>query len=110
MPTPVSVTDTSTSPSTRAVRTSMRPPSGVNLMASERKFSTTWRTLRSSAHTKPTSSPVAEWRAMPRRVARSRTSITALSTAAGRWKSDSSNAPPDSRLVDIDGKTKLTLD
>src|SRR5713226_4101826 len=39
MPTPVSLTDTSTDPSTGTARTSIRPPSGVNLIAFDNKFS-----------------------------------------------------------------------
>ena len=40
MPTPVSLTDTSTTPSTGTARTSIRPPSGVNLIALDRRFRT----------------------------------------------------------------------
>src|SRR5215510_870974 len=46
---PVSLTETSTSPSFGTALMSMRPPSGVNLMAFDKRFRTTWRTLRSSA-------------------------------------------------------------
>ena len=49
MPIPVSLTETSTDPSFATAPTSMRPPSGVNLIAFDKRFRTTWRTLRSSA-------------------------------------------------------------
>ena len=38
MPTPVSVTDTSTAPSRGRARTSIRPPSGVNFTALDSRF------------------------------------------------------------------------
>jgi hypothetical protein len=46
---PVSVTATSTVPSTSAARTSMLPPSAVNFTAFERRFRRTCLTLRWSA-------------------------------------------------------------
>src|SRR5262245_28325466 len=49
MPTPESLTETSTNPSFGVAATSIRPPSGVNLIALDNKFSTTCRTFRSSA-------------------------------------------------------------
>src|SRR5262245_48868486 len=49
MPTPVSLTDTSTNPSFGPAATSIRPLSGVNLIAFDSRFKTTWRTFRSSA-------------------------------------------------------------
>src|SRR3989475_3232003 len=49
MPIPVSLTDTSTDPSRGTAPTSMRPPSGVNLIAFESRFNTTCRIFRSSA-------------------------------------------------------------
>src|SRR5262245_43456387 len=51
MPTPLSLTETSTDPSTGTARTSIRPPSGVNLMALDNRFSTTCLIFRSSART-----------------------------------------------------------
>src|SRR6266508_2272394 len=48
MPTPVSLTDTSTNPSFGTAPTSIRPPSGVNLIAFDSKFRTTCRIFRSS--------------------------------------------------------------
>src|SRR5262249_38252456 len=47
MPTPVSLTETSTNPSFGVTATSIRPPSGVNLIAFDSRFRTTCRTLRS---------------------------------------------------------------
>src|SRR6266545_6875620 len=48
MPTPVSLTDTSTHPSFGAATTSMRPPSGVNFNAFDKRFRRTCLTFRSS--------------------------------------------------------------
>jgi hypothetical protein len=47
--TPVSLTETSTDPSLGVARTSIRPPSGVNLIAFDNKFSTACWIFRSSA-------------------------------------------------------------
>jgi len=55
MPTPVSLTETSTNPSFGTAPTSIRPPSGVNLMAFDKRFRTTYRIFRSSARTSPPS-------------------------------------------------------
>ena len=55
-PTPVSVTRTTTSPSSRPARTSTRPPSGVNFTAFDTRLSTTCLSRSSSPHTIPTSS------------------------------------------------------
>ena len=49
MPTPVSLTETSTNPSLGIAATSIRPPSGVNLIALDSRFRTTCRIFRSSA-------------------------------------------------------------
>jgi hypothetical protein len=49
MPTPVSLTDTSTAPSFGTAATSIRPPSGVNLIAFDNRLRTTCRIFRSSA-------------------------------------------------------------
>src|SRR5262245_39738271 len=53
MPTPVSGTETSTSPSFGFAAISIRPPSGVNLIAFDRRFRTTWRTFRSTEPSPP---------------------------------------------------------
>src|ERR1700687_1316720 len=59
IPNPVSVTETSTIPSVDAARTSIRPPSGVNLIAFERRFKRTCLTLRSSDRMAATRSSMA---------------------------------------------------
>src|SRR5215475_14323792 len=46
MPIPVSLTETSTNPSFGTAPTSIRPPSGVNLIAFDSRFSTTGRRLK----------------------------------------------------------------
>src|SRR5262245_22521 len=45
MPTPVSLTETSTNPSFGVAVTSIRPPSGVNLTAFDNRLRTTCRTF-----------------------------------------------------------------
>src|SRR6266478_3915996 len=54
MPTPVSLTDTSTAPLSSAAPTSIRPPSGVNLIAFDSRFKSTCRIFRSSPRIVPT--------------------------------------------------------
>ena len=89
---PMSLTDTSTKPSFGTAATSIRPPSGVNLIAFDKRFRTTCRIFRSSARISPTRSSTADSSAIARRPARSRTSIKALSMACGRWKSACSSS------------------
>src|SRR4030095_12024724 len=79
-------------PSTGTARTSIRPPSGVNLIAFDSRFSTTCRIFRSSARISPSRLSMLGSRAMDRRPARSRTRVTALSSAVGRWKCVSSSS------------------
>jgi hypothetical protein len=81
---PGSTTEISAIPLTSRARTSMRPPSGVNFHAFERRFSSACFTLRSSPLISPRCSS-ADWcKAIPRRPARSRTSVRALSMAWGQ--------------------------
>src|SRR5215467_13146037 len=60
-------------------------------MTLDKRLSRAWRTFRSSARTCPTPWSTAGTSVMPRRVARSRTKVSALSMAEGRWKSVSSS-------------------
>src|SRR5262249_15768426 len=68
MPTPVSATEISAIPSCIAARTSIRPPSGVNLRALESRFKRTCFTFRSSPRIMPTRSSMARPRVIPRNV------------------------------------------
>src|SRR5215813_8633280 len=66
MPTPVSATEISAMPSLIAARTSIMPPSGVNLRALESRFKRTCFTLRSSPRIMPTRSSIALPSLIPR--------------------------------------------
>jgi hypothetical protein len=62
------------------------------LIAFDSRFNSTWRIFRSSPRIIPTRSPTVIWSVTPRRLARSRTSVRALSSVAGRSKSVSSSS------------------
>src|SRR5262249_52352032 len=66
MPTPVSVTEISATPSCRPARTSIRPPSGVNFSALDRRLRSTCFTFRSSARIVPSRSSIVRPSVMPR--------------------------------------------
>src|ERR1044071_441871 len=86
MPMPVSVTAISTMPFRWVAFRQIRPPSGVNLTALERRFSSTCLTLRSSPTSSSSPGSMSSCREMPCRVARSLHRVTAFSRAVGRWK------------------------
>jgi hypothetical protein len=100
MPTPVSLTETSTDPSFSNAPTSIRPPSGVNLIAFDKRFRRTCLTFRSSPRISPQRWSTECSSVIPRRPARSRTSVRALSMACGRWKSVSSSSMRPASILD----------
>ena len=70
----------------------MRPPSGVNFTALDRRFSITCLIFRSSATNSPSRGVHLELRSMPWRAARSRTSMSVSCIAWGRSKRASSSS------------------
>jgi hypothetical protein len=92
MPMPVSVTDTSAKRSCNRAPTPIRPPSGVNFKALDRRFREYLLHLPFVApdHAEPWvgGAPQPD----PRRLARSRTRISAFSMACGRSNSATSNS------------------
>src|SRR5262249_35804715 len=92
MPTPVSATEISTIPSFIAARTSIRPPSGVNLRALESRFKSTCFTFRSSPRTAPTRSSIAlpsePVGLLDRRLPRNSPYIAADNGRQGEWNLD----------------------
>jgi hypothetical protein len=97
---PVSVTEISASPLFIAARTSIRPPSGVNLRALESRFNSTCLTFRSSARITPSRSSTLRLSVMPRRPARSLTRISAFSIALGRSNSAASSSMRPASILD----------
>src|SRR5262249_18751836 len=92
MPIPVSVTAISTKPSAGCAVTAIRPPSGVNLTALERRLRSTCLTFRSSPTSSPRRGSTVWLTRRPWRSARSRTSVRAFSRAAGRSNGASSSS------------------
>ena len=75
-----------------AADTVMRPPSGVNFTALERRFSRTCLIFRSSASKSPTRSSTARVTVRPWRSARSRTRVRAFCSATGKLNDPSSSS------------------
>ena len=80
---PVSLTDTSTSPSVTRAAISTEPPSGVNLTALVRRFSSTCLSFSSSAQTMPMSPAMSRRSVIPCVAARSRTIASPSSMRLG---------------------------
>src|SRR5216683_5516496 len=100
MPIPVSMTAISTAPSVRLAFRLIRPPSGVNLTALDRRFSRICLTLRSSPTTSPSRESMSTCRAMPWRPARSLTRVTAFSRAVGRWNGAGASSMRPASILD----------
>ena len=92
IPMPVSVTDTSTSPSVTRAAISTEPPSGVNLTALVRRFSSTCLSFSSSAQTMPMSPAMSRRTEIPCLAARSRTIASPWSIASASDTGPSSSS------------------
>src|SRR5258705_6311441 len=100
MPTPVSVTDTSARSACSRASMSIRPPSGVNLRALDKMFKRTCFTFRSSPLIIPSRVSMVLPSLIPRRLARSRTRVSAFSMALGRSKSAGSSSMRPASIFD----------
>ena len=106
MPTPVSLTRTSSrSPTTRAATVTV-PPLGVNFTALDSRLSRICLKRRGSACQSPTSGATSVTSARPCRRQRSRTSVVAFEMAAATLKSLGSGS---SRPASIFDRSRMSL-
>src|SRR5215468_12544526 len=92
MPIPVSLTEISAPFSVLLAVMLIRPPSGVNFTALDKRLSRICLILRSSPMYSPNRSSTSTSKVIPCLTARSRTNVRALSIANGRSNSASSNS------------------